>query len=394
MRYCFQCGLLFFLLITSWKTNAQLPNGLFNDTLRVEAKRAKQLYLGISNLNYTKNNEYFNKIADGYTLFGYQLNPKLIYYPSENLRIEGGVFLWKDFGNEKFTKVLPTFTLKYQRDSLAFLFGNLEGSLQHGLVEPLYDFEKVMLDRLENGMQLLYKHKNYKLDAWIDWQRMLYPAGKYQEEVSGGMATEVYIYRKNALQITAPLQFVAYHKGGQIDSVPNPLMSIFNSSAGLKAAYRPNKQGFWRGITGEYAFVYFTDFSFDKQLPFANGRGQYANVTFHTKPFDLMVSYWNGTGYMSTRGGALYQSVQQAWRNDSFYKLSGQNIATGQGIYTEKERQLLIVRLLQEIKLFKSVYVSGRFEPFYDLNNKKFQFSHGLYVTYRHNFFLKTIEGD
>ena len=63
------------------------------------APAAGELRLSLHAFTFFKDNEYFNKIVDGYTLYGTQLNPQLVYYPTKDLRIEAGVFLWKDFGN-------------------------------------------------------------------------------------------------------------------------------------------------------------------------------------------------------------------------------------------------------------------------------------------------------
>ena len=35
------------------------------------------------------------------------------------------------------------------------IFGNLDGSIQHQLIEPIYNFERVITNRLENGAQFL-----------------------------------------------------------------------------------------------------------------------------------------------------------------------------------------------------------------------------------------------
>ena len=69
-------------------------------------------------LGFSKNNEYFNDIADGYTLFGYHLNPKLVYFPAEFIRIEAGALLWKDFGTNNYNQVRPTFTIKLQKPNI------------------------------------------------------------------------------------------------------------------------------------------------------------------------------------------------------------------------------------------------------------------------------------
>ena len=53
-------------------------------------------------MGFNKNNEYFNDITDGYTLFGYQLNPYVAYRAGEHVRLDVGVYLQQDFGNDEF----------------------------------------------------------------------------------------------------------------------------------------------------------------------------------------------------------------------------------------------------------------------------------------------------
>ena len=88
-----------------------LANPLHEYKVRVIApdSSAGDLRLSLNSFTFFKDNEYFNKIVDGYTLYGTQLNPQLVYYPVQNLRLEGGVFLWKDFGNPQLQQVRPTF---------------------------------------------------------------------------------------------------------------------------------------------------------------------------------------------------------------------------------------------------------------------------------------------
>ena len=88
-----------------------------------------------------KDNEYFGPIADGYTLFGTQINPQLGYKISRYLSLEAGVFLMKDFGNKNFTTIAPTYSLRYCKNNFKMIFGNLNGSINHNLIEPLYNFE-------------------------------------------------------------------------------------------------------------------------------------------------------------------------------------------------------------------------------------------------------------
>ena len=80
-----------------------------------------------------------NKIADGYTLFGTQLTPQLVYYPAPALRLEAGVFLWKDFGNPVLQQVRPTYRATWTRGTNQFVFGNLRAHLHHAYIEPLLE---------------------------------------------------------------------------------------------------------------------------------------------------------------------------------------------------------------------------------------------------------------
>ena len=123
-----------------------------------------QLRLEVQGFLFNKDNEYFNKIDPGLTYFGAQLAPRLVYYPAGNLRLEAGVFLWKNYGTLRLRQVRPLFTLKYRQGPHTLLFGNLEGNLHHGYIEPMYDFERVMTDRLEEGVQYQLRRR---APAWM-----------------------------------------------------------------------------------------------------------------------------------------------------------------------------------------------------------------------------------
>jgi hypothetical protein len=40
------------------------------------------LYLGFTNINFIKDDEYSNPVIEGYTLIGYFLQPQLVYAPT------------------------------------------------------------------------------------------------------------------------------------------------------------------------------------------------------------------------------------------------------------------------------------------------------------------------
>lgn len=356
-------------------TYAQLDNRALEKKLEVKPENDQQIHLGIDVLGFHKNNEYFNDIADGYTLFGYQLNPRLVYFPAPTIRIEAGAFLWQDFGTSRFHQVRPTFTIKLQQDHYQFLFGNLQGHVSHRYIEPLYDFEKVMLDPLENGMQFIWHRDKLWLDAWIDWEKMIYRYDPEREVISGGISAEQRLLENDrGWRLSLPLQFTAQHKGGQIDTSPLPLITVCNGAAGLRLQ-KKSAHHFWKGWRTENYYLVFQDFSNVYQLPYKQGRGLYLNAGIDTRVQNLMLSYWKGNGYITEHGGQLFQSA---------------STTVGHPDYLEKERQLLILRLSHDLPLAEDLTLSMRLEPLYDFTNPQLEFSSSLYLRFNTDFFLGT----
>lgn len=367
---------LSFILILFFITNnafSQLDNHLFEDRKELFPERKDKIYLDLNILGFVKNNEYFNKIADGYTLFGYQLNPSLSYFPAEHVRIDAGIYLQKDFGIGGYQTIAPTFSIKVKRKDLNIIFGNLEGSLNHRLIEPLYDFENVLNNRLETGIQAVINKEKLFFDAWVNWETMIYAGDSLQEEISGGISLDYTLYKNNNIVLSLPFQTVLYHKGGQIDVSDQPLTSLMNNTIGLALDFPINDNGVLKSVRTKNYFVYFTDFSFEKRQAFESGSGLYLNLDLEFKWFSFMTSYWKGNDFISIKGAPLYQSVSSSFKNPG---------------YVEEERELIILRFMHDLKILDNLFFSSRIEPFFDLQNNTFEFSHAFYINYRPDFFL------
>jgi hypothetical protein len=107
--------------------------------------------------------------------------------------------------------------------------------------------------------------------------------------------------------------------------------------------------------------------------PVLSGSGYYLNLNATFKWFDLMVSYWNGEDYYAPFGGPLYGSV--GWD----YEITGTY---------QKERELLIGRVLLEHDLGDRLSLAFRFQPVYDIGNSLFEHMESLYLRYRTDFTL------
>ncbi|WP_266204061.1 hypothetical protein [Pontibacter kalidii] len=370
---------LLILLIVSHIAKAQLNNRVLLQPVRVQEQNANDIRIAVQALGFLRNNEYFNKIADGYTLFGYQLNPRITYQPTKDVVIEAGALLWKDFGASGYEEIAPTFTVKVQRERWALLFGTLEGHLNHGYIEPLYDFERLILNRLENGIQYKLNTPRLRLDAWADWANMLYRGEDDQEQVNGGAAVAILLLERegrgnlaDSLYLTLPVQFTAQHKGGQIDASDLPLTTVANVAIGLELEKKYNRRVLHRLYTKNY-MVGFKDFSNELQLPYEQGHGVYFNVGADTKYQDVMLSYWRGDGYISELGGKLYQSASTTFKHPD---------------HLEEERELLILRLMKDVELEEGLTLTLRLEPLWDFNDPKLEFSSGFYLSFNTDFFL------
>jgi hypothetical protein len=365
--------LFFILIIVSFSARGQLNNTMFDQRNVIAKSDSNALKFNFRMLGFSKNNEYFNKIADGYTLFGYQLNPSVSYQPSAKTKVDVGIYLQKDFGNDDYNEVLPTFSFNYAFDDAKFIFGNLEGSVSHRLIEPFYDFENVLVNRLENGLQLYVENNWIFFDTWLNWQNMLYKSENDQEELTGGLSMR-YDLMDKAFKISIPVQFVVKHIGGQIDSDPASLQTYVNSAVGLTLElYRPD-HSFINNLKLDTYYTQYDDFSGEQLRPFEDGSGIYVNAEFKSKNgLEVMASYWQGHEFLSIEGGKLYPSESSTFKNPQVI---------------EDIRELLILRILHNINIAKNIVISGRFEPHYDLRNKKFEFSHGLYINYNADFYL------
>jgi len=352
----------------SVELKAQLNNEAFYSKYKSEGLEEKQFSIHLDHLNFLKNNEYFNKITDGRTLFGFHLIPRVMYQAHPKLRLEGGAFLWKDYGSKGFQQVEPVFTARFMAGSNQVLMGTLDGGLQHNMIEPLYDFENQLLRRLEYGFQWKHESSKLKIDSWVDWRDMIYPNSNKQEQIVGGLTVEPILYQGKRTSISLSFQGNVYHKGGQIDTTGIPLTTWFNGAAGAKIRTVPGNGILLKYIEFQGFVVGFKDNSNAKKLPFVGSTAAYLNLSARTRWFELMLSYWKSNGFTSFQGGQLYRSVSANIKNLRHF---------------ENSRELIFVRILKDWEVMPDFWISARFEPYFDLKNNLFEFSHGLYFNYR-----------
>ena len=363
------------LLLLPFGMKAQLNNTTLETFQSLDSTKSKQLSFQFESFSYIKNNEYFLKVADGYTLFGNIFSPKMVFQAAPNVQIEAGIFARKDFGNNAFTSIQPIFTVKIQKAYSQFLFGNLEGNLNHHLIEPMMNPERVILNRQEAGLQYTKRKRKTFFDSWIDWQKMIYNGSDFKEEIFAGLSWNKKLILKPNFYLSIPIQLTFQHRGGQTTKDTGQVITNINTAIGMEAEWQ--MKGFLQKIRIQNYFVGYRQNS-NYHPFFPDGSGVYLNLTAESKFMNVMFSYWNSTGYMSDAGGDLYQSVGRTYNY---------------GKVIERYRNILIIRMMKDWKIIDNLYLTFRFEPYFDFNNKDFEHSESLFLTYRQDFRLGSWKG-
>ncbi|MEO9003102.1 MAG: hypothetical protein ABI288_00120, partial [Ginsengibacter sp.] len=329
---------------------------------------SQQLSFNLYNLNYINNTEWFGNIPLSGTLFGYQLIPEIQYQVSPRLIIKGGIYLQKEFGRTGYTTIAPTFQVKYKAKHSSFIIGTLEGNLNHGFIEPIYDYKWLLKERLENGFQFLVDTKPYSQDFFINWRKAIHPGDYFKEEFDMGYVSKVNLINKERFNLNIPVQLLYSHKGGQYDSLHTPLQSLTNFATGLSLTYNFNNKLFKKIVFDNY-YVNYKDVSGQKKQAFKEGNAFLSHLLLGFKNIGIDFRYWNGQGYIAPRGMALFQSVSEKYPG-----------------LVEKHRELLIVSFIYDKELFKNVNFDFRLIPYKDFSEKA---SSGTGLEYSYEMYLK-----
>ncbi len=365
------------LLLSFLPIGAQIHAPHLADQIHIKDADSGKVLVGVYVNNYLKNNEYFYHMVHGYTLFGTQLRTVLAYVPNKHMRIEGGVYLKKDFGKDDFSRVLPLISMKIQKNGYSAIVGNLEGAMNHDLIEPLFDYERTITHFYENGIQFKADKKRFQFDGWLDWVTKETANTYSQEELQAGIGTKITLLEKGKLKLILPVQGVVWHRGGQLSLNASPIESLANSAIGLRLELNSEKDKFIKNMVAE---TYYVRYDHDKNASvrrWPDGMGYFSNITMRTKPgFFASASYWFGHHYLTNMGGDLYQSISQPYST-----------------YYQNYRQLILFRLGFIKEILPGTYVDIRLEPYYDIENSLFEFSYSGYLTFKKDFSFKRKQG-
>lgn len=347
------------LVFATSHTFPQINNTVISDREMPDSTNDGHWGISVHNFNYLRNTEYFNEIESGQTLFGTQMTPYFWLQANSSTKIRGGFFANHTFGSGKIDKIVPVISLMHTSKYGTFVFGTLNGATSHKIIEPLFNINNAIENRIEQGAQFFTETDNLFLDTWINWQNNLSWNGDDHERFTAGMNVSPAVNLDNGFRLGFPFQFLLYHKGGQLSTDTTRQYSAMNGAAGLSLDWV-----FSRGRNIHWDYYYLlskNDARSDK-----TGTAQYSNLSFHSNDFTLMFSWFRGLDFYAKNGTYIYQSQSRNYP-DLFLR----------------NRELLFLRLMYNRHLNDQLRLSARFEPFYDFYSGKVEFSYSLYLVYR-----------
>ena len=321
-----------------------------------------KFYMSVDNVNFFKNNEYNSKVATGYTLPGAWLRPKLVYYPNEKLRIEFGGHVLKFNGREEYFHLIPWFNVHYQpTKKISVILGNLNSDGNHHLIEPLFEPERFLTARPEAGLQFKYDSRNFSSDFWIDWQQYIVNGDPIKEHFAFGTVINQKLINKDNIVLSIPFSFYGSHRGGEIDTNPDPVKTYITVTPGisLKKICTTKLIREW-GINFHYSLA-----TYAENIPYytmKKGWGFYSNAYIDTRYGGLTFAYWHGHQFFTPQGGILYQCISK--KDNSMLS----------------DNKLLDLKYHYIHKIMDGTYFGFIYDAYYDTINKKSMSSQGLYL--------------
>lgn len=362
----FRISILFFFTIST--VHAQLYNRTFLDKRYMQSAKVG---ISLEALQYLKNNEYFNNINPGETLFGFQGKAQLHYRLNDKFLLSGGLLLQKDYGDPKFiSHAYPLLHFYIQKNVWAFHLGNIQPHVNHELIEPMLNYENIIRQPVEYGFQATRRVCGSFYDVWLNWKQNAQKDPGRQEQIVFGQS--FYTYRAITKRITFsnPVQAIVYHQGGQSLNLNTHLRTVVNLAAGLHLGMKFRDSG--TGMFMEGFALGSLDNSPALSQPFKNGWASMSNIGFMLHRHQVVASWWYAREFYSPLGNAVFN-----------------NFNTENPYANASTRRLIMLRYVYTKPLGNSgINLDFRLEPYYDMEVKKLEFSQSLYFRYtiRHGF--------
>lgn len=341
-----------------------------------DTTRQKGLFFDFESTGFFKNNEFESDVVKGYTLTGTWLRPKLVLRPSGTVQLALGWHYLQYNGAEKATWSIPWLSAKILlSDNWQFTLGNLSNSRNHRLISPVWEPERFLSDKPEAGFQFLHNTEKTYIDAWINWEQFITRGDPFQEHFAAGISTDFQVFQTGRTTFSAPIQMLAYHMGGEIDSSPLHVQTLMNFAGGVKAEI--GLDGFFRSLNLAGYLAAFRDSKGNSGLPFSEGSGFYSSNWLDSKAGKIGMEYWSAKNFFSVKGMSLLQIAQA-------------DFSTPENFDPRKNMFSVFYEYSREIS--RGVDFGFRFDGWFEPGKDNFSNMASLYIVVNQEFLLKKIE--
>ena len=206
-------------------------------------------------------------------------------------------------------------------DSFHIVFGTLYNRDCHLLCTPLYNNELNYTSDLESGIQILYENRFHSSDLWVNWQSFIFENDIHQEMFVFGYSSKTNIIKTdNGLEIGIPLQFVAQHRGGEVNiAETHSIQTYSNYSTGLFGKYSFG-QKYLKDITLACYYIGFTQ-NVGTLYPFDKGWAVYPELSVRIHDFQLDMGYFVGKDFISLLGSPHFNNISAKTPDMTFEKM-------------------------------------------------------------------------
>ncbi len=321
---------------------AQFDKDIYLSEEKLDSAHVGELRLDVDGLLFFRNNEFSSSVMSGYTLPGFRLSPKVSYMPSSKVKAELGLNLLRFWGTDRYPNMayrdisewtggehshgfhlVPFFRVQVATDfGLQVVLGSIYGGANHRLLMPLYEPELNLTADQETGVQLLYKNRWLDADMWVDWQSFIYRGDHHQEEFVFGLSSRFkYNSEKSRLHFYTPLQFLAQHRGGEIDTITSgSVQTLMNGAVGLGASLNLDRRHVKR-LTAEVDYLGYYQQA-GELWSFNSGSALYAHCSLETLYARFKLGYFYGDRFISMFGYPLFGCVSTKYPGMTYDKPS------------------------------------------------------------------------
>jgi len=374
MKFLIRYTLIGLLLLSGYCAYSQNIYENYLPQNNCDTLGSDKLKIHFYNNNFIKNNEYFGPYTEGITYIGSIVQPEITWALSSKFNLSAGWYFRQYYGYDGFEKSHPVIRARYTiSPGMQVIFGQLDGQLQHGFIEPIYSTDNYFAKNPEYGVQFKIHRGRFRSDIYMDWEKFLLPGDAHQEIITGGFLVS-YALNKNVENkgLSAHFQSIIHHFGGQVDNSDAPLQSRANMAAGLKYGFLANHKWLTR-LTLSSFYIQAHELSQSNTLPFESGYALHNTITLENKWGKLSTGWFHGEYFFAPMGDNLFQSVSQF--NDW---------------YVSDKRELITSKLLVAHQIMKGVNFGFRVESYYDTQRKSHDFSYGLNLSVNATLFEKT----